>query len=178
VKKYIIIFIVLTLSVLFGQGQKIGYVDMQAIFANNDDARLAMADVEKESKRLQVELENKAMTLDSLMRDYQKFELMWSDDMKLEKQKQIEGLNREVEEFQVKYFSQPNGEIYNMYAARMAPIEQLVKRSIDMIAAENGYDYVLDVSQGIVLYTLDAYDLTNLVIEKVNKMSINQDVEE
>ena len=96
----------------------------------------------------------------------------------VEKQKQIEGLNREVEEFQVKYFSQPNGEIYNMYAARMAPIEQLVKRSIDMIAAENGYDYVLDVSQGIVLYTLDAYDLTNLVIEKVNKMSINQDVEE
>ena len=176
-KKYIIIVIVLSLSILIGQGQKIGYVDMQAIFANNDDARLAMADVEKESKRLQVELENKAMTLDSLMRDYQKLELMWSDEMKLEKQAEIEALNREVEQFQTRYFSQPNGEIFAMYQARIAPIEQLVLKAIDMVAAENGYDYVLDTSQGIVLYKLDAYDLTNLIIEKVNKMSINQDAE-
>ena len=176
-KKYIIIFIVVSLSVLCAEAQKIGYIDMQAIFAKNDDARLAMADVEKESKRLQVELENKAMTLDSLMRDYQKLELMWSDDMKAEKQKQIEDLNREVEQFQVKYFSQPNGEIYAMYAARMAPIEQLVKTAIDMIGAENGYDYILDISQGIILYALDAYDLTDLVIEKVSKISINEDSE-
>ena len=40
-KKYIIIFIVVSLSVLCAQGQKIGYIDMQAIFANNDDARLS-----------------------------------------------------------------------------------------------------------------------------------------
>ena len=176
-KKNIIVFIVLGLSFILAQGQKIGYVDTQAIFANNDDARLVMVDVEKESKRLQVELENKAMTLDSLMRDYQKLEVMLSDDMKLERQRQIEDLNRELEGFQAKYFSQPNGEIFTMYQQRIAPIEQLITKAIDMVAAENGYDYVLDTAQGIVLYKLDAYDLTNLVIEKVSKMSVNQDSE-
>ena len=108
-KKNIIIFITLTVSFLFSQGQKIGYVNIEYIYAQNEDARLAYADFEKEGKRLQVELENKAMTLDSLMRDYTKLEIMWTEDMKVEKRKEIENLQIEVETFQSKYFAQPNG---------------------------------------------------------------------
>ena len=78
----------------------------------------------------------------------------------------------ELENFQMKYFGQPNGEIYLMLEVRMAPINKLIQAAIDNVAAERGYDYVLDVSQGIVLYKLDSYDLTQSVIEKLNKMSI------
>ena len=118
------------------------------------------------------------MTLDSLMREYTNLELMWSDDMISEKRKQIENLQIEVETFQSKYFSQPNGEIYIMLQQRMAPINELIQSAINKVAAENAYDYVLDVSQGLVLYKLDSYDLTQLVVDKLNKMSINQDIEE
>ena len=171
-KKIILIVFILSFSMLVSQEQKIGYVNMQYIYSENEDARLAHADVEKEAKRLQVEYESKAMTLDSLMRDYQKLELMLTDEMKLEKQKQIQELNMELENFQMKYFGQPNGEIYLMLEVRMAPINKLIQAAIDNVAAERGYDYVLDVSQGIVLYKLDSYDLTQSVIEKLNKMSI------
>tara|TARA_B100000579_G_scaffold437902_1_gene469794 strand:- start:4539 stop:5072 length:534 start_codon:yes stop_codon:yes gene_type:complete len=174
VKKIIIVFIALSLSFVLAQGQKIGYVNIEYIYAQNEDARLAYADFEKEGKRLQAELENKAMTLDSLMRDYTKLELMWSEDMKLEKRKQIEDLQIEVETFQSKYFSQPNGEIYIMLQQRMAPINELIQSAIDKVAAEKAYDFVLDISQGIVLYKLDSYDLTQLVVDELNKMSINK----
>tara|TARA_B100001758_G_scaffold223833_1_gene214785 strand:- start:184 stop:717 length:534 start_codon:yes stop_codon:yes gene_type:complete len=174
VKKIIIVFITLSLSFVLAQGQKIGYVNIEYIYAQNEDARLAYADFEKEGKRLQAELENKAMTLDSLMRDYTKLELMWSEDMKLEKRKQIEDLQIEVETFQSKYFSQPNGEIYIMLQQRMAPINELIQSAIDKVAAEKAYDFVLDISQGIVLYKLDSYDLTQLVVDELNKMSINK----
>jgi len=174
VKKIIIVFITLSLSFLLAQGQKIGYVNIEYVYAQNEDARLAYADFEKEGKRLQAELENKAMTLDSLMRDYTKLELMWSEDMKLEKRKQIEDLQIEVETFQSKYFSQPNGEIYIMLQQRMAPINELIQSAIDKVAAEKAYDFVLDISQGIVLYKLDSYDLTQLVVDELNKMSINK----
>ena len=177
-KKIIIVIMVLSLSFVLAQSQKIGYVNIEYIYAQNEDARLAYADFEKEGKRLQAELENKAMTLDSLMREYQKLELMWSDEMKFEKRKQIENLQIEVETFQSKYFSQPNGEIYIMLQQRMAPINNLIQGAIDKVAAENAYDYVLDISQGLVLYKLDSYDLTQLVVAKLNKMSINQDIEE
>ncbi len=173
-KKIIIVFITLSLSFVLAQGQKIGYVNIEYIYAQNEDARLAYADFEKEGKRLQAELENKAMTLDSLMRDYTKLELMWSEDMKLEKRKQIEDLQIEVETFQSKYFSQPNGEIYIMLQQRMAPINELIQSAIDKVAAEKAYDFVLDISQGIVLYKLDSYDLTQLVVDELNKMSINK----
>ncbi len=173
-KKIIIVFIALSLSFVLAQGQKIGYVNIEYIYAQNEDARLAYADFEKEGKRLQAELENKAMTLDSLMRDYTKLELMWSEDMKLEKRKQIEDLQIEVETFQSKYFSQPNGEIYIMLQQRMAPINELIQSAIDKVAAEKAYDFVLDISQGIVLYKLDSYDLTQLVVDELNKMSINK----
>ena len=174
-KKNIIIFITLTMSFLFSQGQKIGYVNVEYIYAQNEDARLAYADFEKEGKRLQAELENKAMTLDSLMRDYTKLEIMWTEDMKVEKRKEIENLQIEVETFQSKYFAQPNGEIYMMLQQRMAPINELIQSAIDKVAAEKAYDFVLDISQGIVLYKLDSYDLTQLVVEELNKMSINKD---
>ena len=174
-KKNIIIFITLTVSFLFSQGQKIGYVNIEYIYAQNEDARLAYADFEKEGKRLQVELENKAMTLDSLMRDYTKLEIMWTEDMKVEKRKEIENLQIEVETFQSKYFAQPNGEIYMMLQQRMAPINELIQSAIDKVAAEKAYDFVLDISQGIVLYKLDSYDLTQLVVDELNKMSINKD---
>ncbi len=174
-KKNIIIFISLIMSFLFSQGQKIGYVNVEYIYAQNEDARLAYADFEKEGKRLQAELENKAMTLDSLMRDYTKLEIMWTEDMKVEKRKQIENLQIEVETFQSKYFAQPNGEIYMMLQQRMAPINELIQSAIDKVAAEKAYDFVLDISQGIVLYKLDSYDLTQLVVDELNKMSINKD---
>tara|TARA_Y100000768_G_scaffold308098_1_gene242278 strand:+ start:75 stop:572 length:498 start_codon:yes stop_codon:yes gene_type:complete len=163
------------MSFLFSQGQKIGYVNVEYIYAQNEDARLAYADFEKEGKRLQAELENKAMTLDSLMRDYTKLEIMWTEDMKVEKRKQIENLQIEVETFQSKYFAQPNGEIYMMLQQRMAPINELIQSAIDKVAAEKAYDFVLDISQGIVLYKLDSYDLTQLVVDELNKMSINKD---
>ena len=174
-KKNIIIFITLTMSFLFSQGQKIGYVNIEYIYAQNEDARLAYADFEKEGKRLQAELENKAMTLDSLMRDYTKLEIMWTEDIKVEKRKEIENLQIEVETFQSKYFAQPNGEIYMMLQQRMAPINELIQSAIDKVAAEKAYDFVLDISQGIVLYKLDSYDLTQLVVDELNKMSINKD---
>ena len=178
-KKIILTIFILNISLLFSEGQKIGYVNTQSIFAQNEDARLAHADVEKEAKRLQVEYENKAMTLDSLMRDYQKLELMLTDDMKAERQQAMQSLNAELENFQMKYFGQPDGEIFLMLQERMAPINALMQSAIDKVAAENSYDYILDVSQGIVLYKLDSFDLTELVIEKLNKMSIdNSNIQE
>ncbi len=173
-KKNILTIFILSFSFLFSQGQKIGYVNTQSVFAQNEDARLAHADVEKEAKRLQVEYENKAMTLDSLMRDYQKLELMLTDDMKAERQQEMQSLNIELENFQMKYFGQPDGEIFLMLQERMAPINALMQSAIDKIAAENSYDYVLDFSQGFILYKLDSHDLTQLVIDKMNKMSNDQ----
>ena len=173
-KKIILTIFILNISLLFSEGQKIGYVNTQSIFAQNEDARLAHADVEKEAKRLQVEYENKAMTLDSLMRDYQKLELMLTDDMKAERQQAMQSLNAELENFQMKYFGQPDGEIFLMLQERMAPINALMQSAIDKVAAENSYDYILDFSQGFILYKLDSHDLTQLVIDKMNKMSNDQ----
>ena len=169
--KLTIVLLLSSINFLFSQGQKIGYVNLQYIYTQNEDARLAHADVEKEAKRLQVEYENKAMYLDSLMKDYQKLELMLTEEMKLEKQKELQERNIELENFQIKYFAQPNGEIYKMLEEKMEPVDLLVRSAIDKVAAENSYDYVLDISQGTVLYKLDSFDLTEMVIEKLNKIS-------
>ena len=173
-KKIILTVFILNFCFLFSQGQKVGYVNTQSIFAQNEDARLAHADVEKEAKRLQVEYENKAISLDSLMRDYQKLELMLTDDMKAERQKEMQSLNAELENFQMKYFGQPDGEIFLMLQERMAPINLLMQSAIEKVAAENSYDYVLDFSQGFILYKLDSHDLTQLVIDKMNRMPIDK----
>ena len=170
-KKISLIFYLITFSFLYSEGQKIGYVDIQYIMSQNEDARLAHADVEKEANRLKVDYETKAMTLDSLMRDYQSLELMLTEDMKMEKQKLMQELSIELEGFQMKYFGQPNGEIYLMLAERMAPIEKLIMTAIEEVSAEKSYDYVLDASQGFILHALESWNLTQLVIDKLTKIS-------
>ena len=60
-KKIFLIIYLLTFSFLYSEGQKIGYVDIQYIMSQNEDARLAHADVEKEANRLKVEYETKAI---------------------------------------------------------------------------------------------------------------------
>ncbi len=176
-KKIFLIFYLVTFSFLYSEGQKIGYVDIQYIMSQNEDARLAHADVEKEANRLKVEYENKAILLDSLMRDYQGLELMLTDDIKLGKQKEMQELSIELENFQMKYFGQPNGEIYVMLAEKMAPIETLIMTAIEEVAAEKSYDYVLDVSQGFILHALESWNLTQLVIDKLNKISTESTTE-
>ena len=176
-KKIFLIFYLVIFSFLYSEGQKIGYVDIQYIMSQNEDARLAHADVEKEANRLKVEYETKAILLDSLMRDYQSLELMLTDDIKLEKQKTMQELSIELENFQMKYFGQPNGEIYVMLADRMAPIEKLIMSAIEEVAAEKSYDYVLDVSQGFILHALESWNLTQLVIDKLNKISTESTTE-
>jgi len=171
VKKIFLIFYLVTFSFLYSEGQKIGYVDIQYIMSQNEDARLAHADVEKEANRLKVEYENKAILLDSLMRDYQSLELMLTEDIKLGKQKEMQELSIELENFQMKYFGQPNGEIYVMLAEKMAPIETLIMTAIEEVAAEKSYDYVLDASQGFILHALESWNLTQLVIDKLTKIS-------
>ena len=39
------------------------------------------------------------------------------------------------------------------------------------------YDFVLDVSQGFILHALDSWNLTELVIAKLNKISTVPDTE-
>ena len=58
-----------------------------------------------------------------------------------------------------------------MLQDRMAPINALMQSAIDKVAAENSYDYILDFSQGFILYKLDSHDLTQLVIDKMSRMS-------
>jgi Skp family chaperone for outer membrane proteins len=64
-----------------------------------------------------------------------------------------------------------------MLAERMAPIENLIMTAIDEVAAEKSYDYVLDVSQGFILHALESWNLTQLVIDKLNKISTESTTE-
>ena len=107
-----------------------------------------------------------------------KEELKHQEDMKSGKRQEIQDLQIELETFQTKYFSQPNGEIYIYLQQRLAPIDALIQSAIEKVAAEKGYDYILDISQGIVVYKLDAYDLTQLVLSEVKRISVNKKDEE
>ena len=76
----------------------------------------------------------------------------------------IKQLNYEVEKFKSKE---------NIEAVKNKLREEM-QSAIDKVAAENSYDYILDFSQGFILYKLDSHDLTQLVIDKMNKMSVDQ----
>ena len=65
----------------------------------------------------------------------------------------------------------PQGELYRIQDQLMSPIYTKLDNAISMVGAENGYDYIINASSGMVVYSLPQYDVTQAVIDAINKMS-------
>ena len=50
------------------------------------------------------------------------------------------------------------------------PLYDKIDQIIQKIGEEEDYDYILDVVQGVVLYSKPRFDITNRVIEELSKV--------
>ncbi len=63
----------------------------------------------------------------------------------------------------------PQGEFYKKNLELTQPLYDKIDQVIQKIGQAEGYDYILDVVQGVVLYAKPEYDITDRVLEELNK---------
>lgn len=164
----------LTLSVLMAvcaaglKAQKIAHLNLDSLISSMPESKT----VKEESQNYLKSLENEVMAMtDEFQKKYNDYmanaEKM-SDLVRKTKEEELTGMQRRIEEFKISA-QQDYQKKMNEY---LQPLIDKAKKAIEMVAKENGYKYVLDVTPGNtnVLYSEPSDDIFNAVKKKMDSM--------
>ena len=153
---------------------KIGYIDSQVIMTKYEDVLQVQVELEKEQKRLEAIYTKKIASYDSLQQALQTSSIILSADKIKKMEDNLFNKQKEIEQFQLKYFG-PQGDLYKMQEELLKPILVIIDAAIQNIGKEKGYDYIFDAVQGSIVYALDAYNLTQDVLNELSQINLNKE---
>ncbi len=143
---------------------KIGYINSNKLMSTMPEADSAQVQVKKYAAGLQKQMQSMAQEYQSKVRDYQSNVGTMSDLIRQTKEKEISDLQQRIQAFQ----ASADKDVQKKQQELFQPIISKVKTAIDAVGKENGYNYILDVSQGVVLYYGNGDDITPLVKKKLH----------
>ena len=173
--KYIYIYITIIFGILLSADMKIGYIDSNRIMQELDEVREVRVQLEKEQRRMEVEMQQMIGRRDSLVQAYELQKILLVDENKrIEKEREIQMLEQNIERFQMEKFGPNGGEIYKIQNQLLAPVLSKIDASIQKIWKERGYNYIMDAVSGALVYAIESHDLTDEVIDELRTSIIEE----
>ena len=163
---FILIFIGLT-SVMSAQ-LKIGYILSERIRTEYEEFKEAESQLQLEYRKVQFEFDQMVVKMDSLKQDYEIKRLMALDKGESIRQ-ELEQMERSIQNYQAEKIG-PQGALMKKQAQMEYEILGKVKKAVDKVAIDGGYDYIIDASVGL-LYFKSKYDMTDDVLHELRNLS-------
>ena len=162
----VIFALILLVGTAYSQ-QKIGYVDSKVILETLQDARDAQTNLDNLVQKWKLELQAINDSLVIMKDDYDKKKLILTEKIKTQMESDIKLQEQKLTDFKQNKFGE-NGEYFQKQTELMKPVQDRVFKTIQDVAKEGGYDFVIDRStQLMLLYMNDRYDLTQKVIKNL-----------
>ena len=156
----------------FALGQlKIGYILSERIRTEYEEFQEAESQLQLEYRKVQTEFDQMVLKMDSLKQDYEVKRLMSLDKGESIKQ-EIEQTEKQIQTYQAEKVG-PQGELMRKQAQMEYDILGKVKKAVDKVAINGGYDYIIDASVGL-LYYKPKYDLTDDVLHELRKLDTSK----
>jgi len=152
----------------FSQEGRIGYIDSMRLRNEYKEFADAQAKLDKEVEVWRAQADSIKKELDSLQADYDNHKLILSDAKKKEKEELLEKKKGELDKFAQDIFL-PGGKIEKRNIELTKPILEKINNVLEKIAAENNYMLIFDSVNGNIAYAKKALDLTDKVLEELNK---------
>lgn len=154
------------LAIGTASAQKIGYVSTDAIRKNYESNKQAEERLNAQVEEWKTELAQRQRDIDELELEIRKNRLIWSDQERQAKEKEIEEKRRERDQFARMKF-EPGGEHDQQAEKLFAAIWNKIYASIQKVAASDGYDIVWDKSVQPLVYVNAKYDITVKVMKEL-----------
>ena len=145
------------------QTQKFGHVDfakLYSIMPGQDSVRAVYeayaTGLQNQMTTMQAELENKFM-------EYQANQATMSNIIKQTKEREIQDLQTRIEEFN----TQAQQDLGEKEQELTAPIIEKARKAVEDVAKENGYTYIFNSTEGLLLYATPNDDVMPLVKAKL-----------
>ena len=163
----IILTVVLGLTGELSAQLKIGYILSERIRTEYDEFKEAESQLQLEYRKVQYTFDQMVIKMDSLKQEYEVKRLMALDKGASIKQ-EIEEMEKQAQNYQAEKIG-PQGELMRKQAQMEYDILGKVKKAVDKVAINGGYDYIIDASVGL-LYYKPKYDLTDDVLHELRKL--------
>lgn len=147
---------------------KLGYVDSVRIFEGYTFAKDAQQRFAREIEAWRAESDERRNTLEELRADAREQSLTLSEEKRLEKEAQVAKAQGEYDAF-VQAFWGPHGKAVEMNEQLTSQVVQKVREVVERIANTEAYDLVLDAADGNVIFAVKSLDLTDRVLEILNR---------
>ena len=150
---------------------KIGYILSERIRGEYEEFKEAESQLQLEYRKVQFEFDQRVKKLDSLKQDHEVKRLMSLDKGESIRQ-EIEQTEKQIQTYQAEKVG-PQGELMRKQAQMEYDILGKVKKAVDKVAIDGGYDFIIDASVGL-LYYKPKYDLTDDVLHELRKLDTSK----
>ncbi|MDP2172986.1 MAG: OmpH family outer membrane protein [Candidatus Cloacimonadaceae bacterium] len=162
---------VCALSFGFAQAVKLGYVNTDRILVESNEASeiARLFNLDKQNWMTQVRQLDEQIKL--MERDFEIDKLTKNEAAKREAQARIETKKAEAGRMLEEYFGE-GGKADKRYGELIDPLTLKIHTIIKKIADDEKYTMVFDVSYGVILYAAPQTDITEQVLQVLNKDTI------
>ncbi len=154
-------------AVPHARAQKVGYIASDAIRSRWPEMQQAEQRIQSLVEDWKREAAQQQKAIDQLEAEIKKNRLIWSLDERQQKEAELARLKDERERFLKQKF-EPGGEYDQQSQLILRPVEEKLYAAVQDVAANEGFDIVLDKSTQVIPYVNPKYDLTVKVMKKLN----------
>ncbi len=157
------------------RGVRIGYIDMDVILENVDEYKTANLLLDKKIEDWKKEIELQKLQLKKLEDALNAEKALLTPNLISDREIEINDFASDIVDFQTKKFG-PQGELIQQKSKLLKPIQDRVLGIVRQIAQERKYDFIFDRSSDLVmLYSTKNYDISDLVLRKINAQNKIED---
>lgn len=152
----------------FPQDLKIGYINSGRILDESKEYDEAQKKLEKFMKGWKEQAAKKEKELRELQAELDRQRLLLSEERREEKEREIQAKYEEYRKF-VNDIVSPEGKRAQKNRELSKPIYDKINTILEKIGEAEGYDFIFDAFPGTIVYSKPEYDLTDKVIEELNR---------
>ncbi|MGE3062497.1 MAG: OmpH family outer membrane protein [bacterium] len=167
-KRRILIIVVALLIFSFLNAEKFGYINSKAIFQRYKGIEDINREIDKELTEWNKQMGEMQNELSELELTYKEQEAMLSEDAKMRKQQEISSKRDALNKFIEEIFGE-SGKSTTINKQMLKPVADKISSIIKKIGDEEGYTIIVDFADGNILYARKDADLTDRVLEELNK---------
>jgi outer membrane protein len=160
----VITLMILSLNI---QAQKFGYVDSKYILSHIQAYQDAQGEIDQASVEWQKEIESKYESVEKMEKAYQAEKILLTEEMKRNREAEIEQKRKEARELQKKRFG-VEGDLFKKREELIKPIQDEIYAAIQEVASQGQLMVVFDkANNSNILYSNPKHDISDKVLKKM-----------
>ena len=148
-------------------GLRVAHVDSKLIFDGYKGTKKAQEEYDRQVAKWEQQANLLQKELAAIKEKIDKQLLMLSDEKRRELEADYKKKDTELKNFIDRVYGR-NGELISENEKISGPIIQLIRKAVNEIALQEGYDMVVDRATGSVLFWTKENDLTQKVLDYLN----------